>query len=70
MRLRGPGGDGTMNGFIGAMVTYVTGDRIMPMCLYAPPPSVHETDTVFAFSCRTMLWSTANVGLPLIWVRY
>ena len=68
--LRGHGGGaGTMNGFIRVMVVYVTGDMIMTMYLYAPLSSIHGTDTAFAFRCRTMLYSTANVGLPLIQVR-
>ena len=68
--LKGPAGAGTMNGFIGAMVSYITGDRIILMLLYKLPRSVHGMETVFAFSCRTMLCSAVNVGSPLIQVRY
>ena len=68
--LMGPGGADTMNGFIGAMVWYVTGGRIMPMYLYTLTSSMHRMDTAFIFSCRTMLCSATNIGLPLIWVKY
>ena len=58
-----------MNGFIGSTVAYVTGDRIVPMCPHVPLLSIHVTDTAFAFSCRNMLCSAANVGTPLIRIR-
>ena len=65
----GPGGADMMNIFIRAMVAYVMGDMITTMHLYAPLSNVHRTDTAFNFSCRTTLWSAANIGLPLIQVR-
>ena len=49
--LRDPGGTGTMNGVNGVRVAYATGEMIMLMYPYTQVPSVHGTDTVFAFNC-------------------
>ena len=54
---------------MGEIVAYVAGHRMMPTNPLEPPPRVVGTKLAFAFSCISMAWIEANVGLPMIHVR-
>ena len=58
------------NGAIGARVAYVTADKMIPMKPRAPPPRVLGNDTALAFSSNSRWCSVADVGSPLILVRF
>ena len=63
-----PGIDGGTKGAPGATMLYCAELTRIPKYQFAPPPRVHGTAAVFAFSFRNISCNLSKVGSPMIFV--
>ena len=63
-----PGIGGGTNGAPGVTVLYLAALTSIPKYLFAPPPRVHGTASVFALSCLNISCILSQVGSPMIFV--